>query len=98
MCHAHYIKERKWKKFGITALSYIEMFTSQGGVCKICNKPEQSTDGNSGKRKDLAVDHNHTTMKVRSLLCSKCNTSLGLMCDDPNLLRKAADYLEKYTS
>jgi len=98
LCHAHYIKERKWKAFGITAQKYIKMLDAQGGVCLICGKVEKVTNGNSGKVRDLAIDHCHTTLKVRGLLCSHCNTSIGLMCDDPNILRKAANYLEKYTS
>ena len=98
LCHAHYIKERKWKEFGITAQKYVDMLESQGGVCLICSKPERATDGNSGKTRDLAIDHCHTTMKVRGLLCSHCNRGIGLMCDDPNMLRKAADYLEKASS
>ena len=98
LCHAHYINERKWKEFGITATKYVEMLTAQGGNCLICEKPEKITNGNSGKTRDLAIDHCHTTLKVRGLLCSHCNTSIGLMCDDPSILRKAADYLEKASS
>ena len=98
LCHAHYIKESKWKEFGITATKYVEMLTAQGGNCLICEKPEKITNGNSGKTRDLAIDHCHTTLKVRGLLCSHCNTSIGLMCDDPSILRKAADYLEKASS
>ena len=98
LCHAHYIKERKWKAFGITAHKYIEMLDAQGGLCLICDKPERATDGNSGKVRDMAIDHCHKTLKVRGLLCSNCNRGVGLMCDDPNILRKAADYLEKASS
>lgn len=42
------------------------------------------------------IDHCHTTGKVREGLCSRCNVGMGLFCDDPDLLRVAADYLEKH--
>ena len=43
----------------------------------------------------LCIDHDHTTGKVRGMLCHDCNTSLGKFRDNPDILRKAADYLER---
>jgi hypothetical protein len=48
------------------------------------------------KNKKLFVDHNHNTGKVRELLCHGCNTGIGLMQDDVDLLQKALDYLIKH--
>ena len=42
-----------------------------------------------------AVDHNHTTGKIRDLLCGNCNGGLGKFMDNPELLIKAADYLKE---
>ena len=73
------------KKYGISKDTYDQMLTDQGGVCAVCQcKP----DG-----KDLAVDHCHTTGKVRGLLCSNCNTALGLFGDDVARMMAARDYL-----
>ena len=58
--------------------------------CEICGKPEEE----EGKR--LALDHCHKTDKLRGRLCGDCNTTLGKFKDDPMLLRKAADYLERH--
>ncbi len=42
-----------------------------------------------------AVDHCHISGKVRGILCHRCNKGLGLYRDRTELLRKAAEYLEK---
>jgi hypothetical protein len=47
-----------------------------------------------GSTEDLHLDHNHKTGKVRGCLCAKCNHALGLMKDNPMLIRKLADYVE----
>jgi len=61
------------------------MYEEQDGKCFICKKKSS---------KNLAVDHCHKTNNVRRLLCSECNTGLGLFYDDPKLLLKAAEYLQ----
>lgn len=78
------------KYYGISLTEYDEILTKQNGVCAICNtKP---------KTKNLAVDHDHTTNRVRGLLCSNCNTGLGLFKDEPNLLKKSIKYLKETTN
>lgn len=74
---------------GVSVDDYEKMHRSQGGLCAICGKPG---DG----RKSLAVDHCHTSGKVRGLLCLNCNTALGHFKDNPVLLLKAALYLEHH--
>lgn len=55
--------------FGITPGEYEAMWVRQLGRCAICGKEEP--------RRRLAVDHDHSTNKVRGLLCFPCNTFLG---------------------
>lgn len=89
---ARYHSNRKTNlktKFGITPEDYDHMFDQQSGACAICNKPEV-------QNKRLAVDHCHHTGRVRGLLCSMCNTGIGKLNDDPNLLDKAAQYLRAH--
>ena len=77
--------EQRTKKFGMTVEEHNNMLLIQNGVCKIC--------GGIGQR-ELAIDHNHVTKKVRALLCTRCNIGLGYFKDNPELLKKAASYLE----
>lgn len=71
-----YSKKNRYKnqlrvKYGITLDQCYSMFNNQRGCCAIC-KACQST-----LKRNLAVDHDHSTGKVRGLLCGNCNTKLG---------------------
>lgn len=95
--NAYYSKNSDLKKtYGVDLQWYEEQSRKQNNLCMICQKPETAMI--KGRILSLSVDHCHTTLKVRGLLCSSCNRGIGLMCDDPNILRKAADYLEKPSS
>ena len=74
--------------YRMTVDEYDAKLAEQGGVCAVCASPPG--------RVRLAVDHEHRTNQVRGLLCELCNRSLGLMRDDPVLLRAAADYIEAH--
>lgn len=64
---AAYIKAYNLKRgFNLSVEDYNDMKKSQDDACKIC-----------GRKVKLAVDHCHTTNKVRGLLCITCNTHLG---------------------
>ncbi len=65
------------------------MFVAQNGVCAICSRLNLS-----GRR--LAVDHDHATGKVRGLLCSRCNSAIGLARESLDVLKKTVLYLEKH--
>jgi hypothetical protein len=73
----------------MTTEEYDRKMEAQGGVCAICGKTCVS-----GKR--LAVDHNHSTGKIRDLLCGNCNGGLGKFKEDPELFLKAVDYLRRH--
>lgn len=84
------------KMYGITVDDFDRMAREQDYCCAICGDQETATD-KLGLPRRLAVDHCHTTGKVRALLCTNCNKSLGGFKDNPELLRKAAEYLEHHT-
>lgn len=56
--------------------------------CPICLR---SFDGSFS----VVVDHNHATGKVRSLICSRCNSLLGMSNDDIANLERAIEYLKR---
>jgi hypothetical protein len=67
--------------YGLTAEDYAELVRTHDG-CAICQEKSK-----------LGVDHNHTTGKVRGLLCQACNRGLGHFKDSPSLLEKAKEYV-----
>lgn len=75
------------RRYGLTAAAFSAMLGKQDGRCAICVKILDR-----GRR--THIDHCHTTDRVRSLLCAECNAGLGIMRDDPEILRRAADYIE----
>jgi hypothetical protein len=84
-------KRLKLRKFGLTATDYDRIFAEQGGVCAICRKQEKRTF--KGRVTLLAVDHDHQTGCVRGLLCSFCNTAIGLFRENPEIMLSAMAYL-----
>lgn len=80
------------RHYGINHETYLEMLAEQNGSCKICGCTEEE----HGKR--LHVDHNHKTGKVRGLLCSRCNTAIGKFKEDPEIIQKAIEYIERWNN
>lgn len=81
-------RERKLKEnYGINLKQYDEMLLRQNSKCAICG-------GNCCRK--FSVDHNHSTGKIRGLLCIRCNTGLGCFGDSIETLNKAKNYLEFY--
>jgi len=72
------------RKYGITHDAYNMLYERQEGKCAICGNPENL----------LHVDHNHTTGKVRGLLCNNCNGGIGFLNDDIKILEQAIKYLK----
>ena len=88
----NYALTAKLKKCNLPRDAYEEMAERQQGLCAICGGKQVGT----GDRR-LDIDHNHLTDAPRELLCGSCNRGLGLFRDCPEILRKAAEYLEKHS-
>lgn len=77
-------------KYGITEAERDAMVSEQDHKCAICLLPLSTTNTQL-----VAVDHCHSTKKVRGILCRPCNVSLGLMKEDTDRLQRAIQYLQK---
>ena len=64
------------------------MLAEQQNNCAICILPMNPP----------CVDHNHSTGKIRMLLCHKCNTMIGLAKENKNILKRAIEYIDKFES
>lgn len=78
-------------RYGITPEQYGCLLSKQNGLCAICGKPERLSKG-----RNLCVDHCHKTGVIRGLLCDRCNVGIGAFGDDPELILKAAQFIEAY--
>jgi len=72
---------------GVKPELYKEFLELQNGLCAICGKT------NEDNKKNLAVDHDHKTGKIRGLLCNRCNIGIGYLEDNIKTLKSAAKYL-----
>lgn len=77
--------------YGITQEHYSSLLISQDGKCAICGSDKP---GGPCKR-NFMVDHNHSTGKVRGLLCGKCNFIIGLAGEQETILLSAISYLRR---
>ena len=97
LCHScRYRKRNKEYKtrhniknggYEINTIDYLLMLKKQNNLCAICNNV-------CSTGKSLAIDHDHTTGRIRGLLCFRCNAALGMLKDSPEIIRAALRYLE----
>lgn len=82
-------------RYGMTVEEYDALAELQNNLCAICGNPE-TTKHKKGTAKRLCVDHDHSSGKLRQLLCHNCNCGLGRFFDDPERLEKAVEYLRRH--
>jgi len=79
-----YSQERMLKNvYGLSLDEYNHMLINQDSSCAICSRHDIQ----------LYVDHCHSSGKVRGLLCQHCNSGIGFLKDDPEIIRAALQYL-----
>ncbi|MEU9794749.1 endonuclease VII domain-containing protein [Streptomyces sparsogenes] len=71
------------RAYGITEAERDALVASQAGVCCIRLSAPAAH-----------VDHCHEKGRVRGVLCFSCNAALGQFKDRPDVIRRAATYLE----
>lgn len=91
-------RDRKLRSlYGITLAEFTQRLADQGNCCAICRTP-------ATPNKHFRVDHDHACCPgtrscracVRGIICDLCNRGIGFMQDDPESLRRAADYIERF--
>lgn len=83
-----YLQEAR-RKYGMSSEQFAEMMADQGNSCSTCRKPFSWDD----KQTKPHIDHCHASGSVRGILCNRCNSVLGLVCDNKELLSALAGYL-----
>lgn len=94
-CRREVASDKHYRRvYGVGVRWVQQQLEVQKGKCAICKTTgfKMREDHVSG----MNLDHCHKTGKARALLCHNCNRGLGLLQDDPWILRRAADYVERY--
>lgn len=104
-CHSKYVTQyikdnpskrsksdykRKFKRHGLDESSYLSLFNKYNGKCHSCKD-----------RDAVNIDHDHSCCPgsyscgkcVRGVLCSQCNTALGLLQDSPEKIKNLIKYI-----
>lgn len=76
------------RQYGLEWDEYQQMVEEQDGNCAICGQKDPD-------RPRLSIDHDHYSGRVRGLLCFPCNTGIGKLQDNYDLVQRAADYLKE---
>ena len=96
VCHNAQVREsrarqggsRKYhlkRRYGLSPEQFDALLAQQGFLCPICLK-----------RAAVHVDHDHSTGRVRGILCEMCNGGLGQFRDNPETIESAIAYLEEH--
>lgn len=83
------VENGRKRLFGVSPEAFAAMLKAQGGCCAICKSPEDQS------KKAFCIDHDHQTGAVRGILCTQCNSLLGMAKDKISTLHEAIHYLER---
>lgn len=84
-CHVCRKAKMITHRVGMDTAEYLTLLAAWNHLCGICETRIEKP----------CLDHCHKSGKFRGFLCTACNTGLGQYRDNPDLLRLAADYLER---
>ncbi len=78
------VKYNLKKRYGITLEEKLKLFEEANHSCVAC-----------GNKEFLRIDHDHSTGKVRGILCNGCNTALGHLDESVTRIAKLLLYIER---
>ena len=79
--------------YGIEADEYLRLVETQRGLCAICQQPESRNATHTAQSRSSSRDRH-----IRDLLCSPCNTAIGLLSEDPVRIQRVLNYLRKHNA
>lgn len=82
--------------FGLTIDQYDALVLRQDNLCACCGMAETALSNTGDFIKRLAVDHDHKTGQIRSLLCQACNQMIGHAKEDVTRMQKGIEYLKRF--
>jgi hypothetical protein len=71
------------RRYNLSVEELAALQARYNGICPICLR-----------KKKLQVEHCHKTQIVRGLTCRRCNSGGGFFYDDPDTMRRAADFYD----
>ena len=80
-------------RYGITVGRLRALKADANYRCQACGVHEDELVHASFKYSKLVVDHCHATGEVRGILCTRCNTALGHLDDNPVKINNLLAYL-----
>lgn len=75
---------KRLARYGLTAQEFEDLTRASNGLCDSCKT-----------RVGTSIDHDHKTGKVRGFLCSQCNTALGLLGDNSDMIQRLLMYSQQ---
>lgn len=75
---------------GITIEQFQKIVEEQEHTCPICKRLFINMSP-----KNIHVDHDHVTGKIRGVLCVKCNRGIGFLGDNVEIIKNAILYLQR---
>lgn len=85
--HRNTVRKSSAIQKGLDPEEVLGYFENHNGLCDICGGPPDRG------HKNLCIEHDHETGDFRGLVCSTCNSGLGMFKDNLDLLEKAIKYL-----
>lgn len=90
---------RAWARQGLEPVEIQAALERQAFKCMICGRGNRGMSWQVDHDHLVALKHNHPANTgcrrcFRGILCQTCNTALGNFLEDPEMLRRAATYIE----
>jgi hypothetical protein len=80
------LREKRLARYGLDEATFALLDSRSHGLCETCKKVPHEV-----------IDHDHSTGKVRGLLCGPCNRGIGIFGDSVEKLEAAIKYLQQNT-